>query len=55
MTVKELKEILVQYPDELEIMTKKNDICGNIGEIHSVNKSSYGFFGKEIPCIILED
>ena len=55
MTVKGLKEILTQYPDELEVMTKKNNICGNIGEIHHVNESSYGFFGKEVPCIILED
>ena len=55
MTVKELKEILAQYPDELEVMTKKNNICGNIGEIHNVKESSYGFFGIEIPCIILED
>ena len=55
MTIKELKEILTQYPDELEVMTKKNNICGNIGEIYNVNESSYGFFEKEIPCIILED
>ena len=55
MTVKELKEILAQYPDELEVMTKKNNVCGNIGEIYNVNESSYGFFGKKIPCIILED
>lgn len=55
MTVKELKEILAQYPNELEVMTEKNDICGNIGEIHNVYEGSYGFFGKEIPCIILED
>ena len=46
MTIKELKEILTQYPDELEVMTKKNNICGNIGEIYNVNESSYGFFWK---------
>ena len=55
MKVKELKEILAQYPDELEVMTKKNDICGNIGNIYNINESSYSFFGMEIPCIILED
>ena len=55
MTIKELKEISAQYPDELKVMTKKNNICGNIGEIYNVNESSYGFFRKEIPCIILED
>ena len=55
MTIKELKEILYQYPDEFEVMTKKNNVCGNIGEVHHVNESSYSFFGIDIPCIILED
>ena len=55
MTVKKLKEILTQYPDELGVMTKKNNVCGNIGEIYNVKESSYGFFGKEVSCIILED
>lgn len=55
MTVKVLKEILSQYSDELEVMTKKNNIYGNIGEIYNINESSYSFLGEEIPCIILED
>ena len=55
MTVKKLKEIVTQDPDGLEVITKKNNVCGNIGEIYNVKESSYGFFGEEVPCIILED
>ena len=47
MTVKEIKKILSQYPDELEVFTKNNDICGNIGEINFINKESYGFLEKK--------
>ena len=28
-------------------------ICGNITELEQVEESSYGFFGKSIPCVIL--
>ena len=26
--------------------------CGNIGDLENVEQSSYGFFGKNIPCLI---
>lgn len=54
MKVKRLKELLTGMDDELEIFVRNSkNICGNIGELAQVEKSSYGFFGSSIPCIIL--
>lgn len=55
MKVKELKEILNNFPDELEIMTKKTEILGNVGYINNVKQDTYGFFGVDIPCVLLTD
>ncbi len=55
MTVKELKEILNNFPDELEVMTKKTEILGNVGYINSVKQETYGLIGVDIPCILLTD
>lgn len=55
MTVKELKEALNQYPDDYDVMTKKTEILGNVGEVNSLRKDSYGFFGADIPCVLLTD
>lgn len=55
MKVKELKEILNNFPDELEIMTKKTEILGNVGFINNVKKDEYGFFGVDVPCVLLTD
>lgn len=55
MTVKQLKEALDTFEDDLEIMTKKTEILGNIGYVNSVRKDSYGFFGADVPCVLLTD
>lgn len=55
MTVRELKEALKQYDDNLEVFTKKTDFVGNIGCIFSVKQDTYGFFGASLPCILLTD
>lgn len=55
MTVKELKEKLSNYSDDVEVMTKKTEIFGNVGCIFSVRKDSYQCFGIDIPCVLLSD
>lgn len=54
MKVKRLKEILNNLDDDLEIFIRNsNNLCGNISELEQVEKNYYGFFGKDIPCLIL--
>ena len=55
MTVKQLKEALDAFEDDIEIMTKKTEILGNVGCVNSVKKDSYGFFGMDVPCVLLTD
>jgi hypothetical protein len=55
MTVGELKERLSQYDDDMEVLTKKTEIFGNVAYINSVRKDSYGCFGHDISCVLLTD
>lgn len=55
MTVKELRDILKDFDDDVEVMTKKTEVLGNIGYVNSVKQATYGFFGKDIPCLLLTD
>ena len=55
MTVKELIEKLKGYDQNTEVMTKKVEIFGNIGEVHSVRNDSYALFGRVLPCVLLSD
>ena len=55
MTVKEIIESLKKYPEDLEVFTKKIDICGNIGWSFSVREDKYSLFGKEHSCVIISD
>lgn len=55
MTVKELKRILDTFDNDLEVMTKKTEIFGNVAYVNSVRKDSYGFFGQDVPCVLLTD
>ena len=55
MIVKELREALSKFPDDMEVLTKKTELLGNVGCIFSVRKSSYGFLGADIPCVLLID
>lgn len=54
MKCKRLKELLSNLDDDLEIFIRNShNICGTIGELEQVEKSFYGFFGSDIPCVIL--
>ena len=55
MTVKELRDILKNFDDDVDVMTKKTEILGNVGYINSVRQDSYGFFGADVPCVLLTD
>ena len=55
MTVKELIEKLECFDPDTEVMTKKTELSGNIGEVNSVRRDSYGFFGAAVPCVLLTD
>jgi hypothetical protein len=55
MKIKELKEQLKNIPDDTEVFIRcAVNPCGNIIEAGSADKSTYGFFGKDIDCIIIE-
>lgn len=54
MKVKRLKEILNELDDDTEIFIRNSvNICGNIADLYQVEKSTYGFMGDSIDCIIL--
>ena len=55
MTVKELRDILKDFDDDVEVMTKKTEFFGNVGYVNSVTKDSYGSFGVSVPCVLLTD
>lgn len=55
MTVKELCDALKEFDDDMEVMTKKTKVFGNVGCIFNVRLDSYGFFGHDIPCVLLTD
>lgn len=55
MTVKELRDALKDFQDDVDVMTKKTEIFGNVGYINSVRKDSYGSLGIDVPCVLLTD
>ena len=55
MTVKELRDALNDYPDDMEVLTKKTEFFGNVAHVNSVKKDTYGFFGTDIQCVLLTD
>ncbi len=56
MTVKELKKLLADKPDEIEIFFKPSGFAlGNIHEFNSAYMSTYSTFGIILPCLLLED
>lgn len=55
LKVGELKKQLEGVADDTDVYIRCcNNICGNIVEAGIADKSTYGFFGTEIPCIIIE-
>ncbi len=55
MIVKDLREALSNYPDDMEVLTKKTELFGNVGYVNSIKEDSYSFFGTDIPCVLLTD
>ena len=55
MTVKELRDALKDFDDDLEVITKKTEILGNVGYVSSVRKDSFLFLGAPCPCVLLTD
>lgn len=55
MKVKELREALSKFPDDMEVMTQKTELCGNVAYVFSVRQDSYGFFGDDILFVLLTD
>jgi hypothetical protein len=55
MTVKELRDVLKDFDDDIEVMTKKTEIFGNVSHVNSVRKDSYGSMGTAVPCVLLTD
>lgn len=54
MDVKRLKEILETMDDNLEVFIRNSfNIIGNIIALDQIELSSYGSFGRSIPCLIL--
>lgn len=55
MTVKDLRKVLDNYPDDMEVLTKKTELFGNVAYVNSVREDSYSSFGIDIPCVLLTD
>lgn len=55
MTVKELIDKLKDFPDDMEVMTKKIELLGTVGYVFSVKQDSYALFGVDIPCVLISD
>ena len=61
MKVSRLKEILgdvlivlENVDDDMDVFIRNSvNPCGDIQELDQVEVSTYGFFGKSIPCLIL--
>lgn len=54
MNVGDLKTTIKDLPDELEVFLVVHNPCGNIELAGSAEESTYGFFGKSTPCLIIE-
>lgn len=55
MTVKDLRKALNDYPDDMEVLTKKTELLGTVGYVNGVKEDSYGFLGVDVPCVLLTD
>jgi len=54
MTVEQLIKKLQKFKPETEVYFENRiNPVGNINDLYFVQKSTYGFFGQSIPCVIL--
>ena len=51
--VRALIKVLEMYDGDIEVMTKPGNGRKNFCDIQETELSSYGFFGKSIPCVLL--
>lgn len=54
MTIQQLINKLKKLDPELEVFLPISNGIGNISPLRNVKPSTYGFFGKSIPCVILD-
>lgn len=54
LTVGDLRKAIEGLPDDWEIFCQagSNDL-GHIWSPHALDRSTYGFFGSQIPCLII--
>jgi hypothetical protein len=55
MKVHELIKLLETLPNDVEVFYRSHHQTGNIKPVEVVKKDTYGFFGKDIPCVILDE
>ena len=55
MKVKELIERLKEFPDDMEVLTKKYEVFGNVGRVNSVKHDEYASLGTAHPCALITD
>lgn len=55
MTVKELINQLSAMPDNYDVLTKKTELLGNVGEVACVRIDKYARFGNPVPCVLITD
>lgn len=55
MKVKELIQELEKYNPDLEVMTKKTEVFGNVGAVYHTKLDEYYFFGSPIKCVLIGD
>lgn len=53
MNVRELKNLLGKFDDDIEVLFKLRTSIGTVAHITNGYHDTYSFFGKEIPCLLL--
>lgn len=55
MKVGELIKELSKYDENLDVMTKKNELFGNCGQAFYTYQGGYWFFGTYVHCVMISD
>ena len=60
MTVRELREALNKYPNNMEVLVKRTGsvmivLEGDVSYVRSVKMGKYTVFGIDVPCALLTD
>lgn len=55
MTVRELKDILEYYEDDMEVVTNGQNSGGYVNSISNINsKTIRAFYGKDFQAVVLD-